>query len=186
MYNDASYLAHHGTLGQKWGNRRYQNLDGSLTSLGREHYGIGPARGSKEAKREKAKEARQEKREKRKAAKKAKSEFESHEAKMRYLRDHPKQLYKNRYTISEEDAKKIMAQIEFDKKLKDVRKAEIDRGWAKVKSFSDNAKTVYSLLNTSKAVYNLMVETNNMLVEEGKSNGTIHKRIGDSPDKDKK
>ena len=35
------YLAHYGVKGQKWGVRRYQNPDGSLTELGREHYGIG-------------------------------------------------------------------------------------------------------------------------------------------------
>lgn len=34
-----SFLAHHGILGMKWGIRRYQNKDGSLTSEGRIHYG---------------------------------------------------------------------------------------------------------------------------------------------------
>jgi hypothetical protein len=34
------YLEHHGILGMKWGVRRYQNKDGSLTSSGRSHYGI--------------------------------------------------------------------------------------------------------------------------------------------------
>lgn len=29
------YLAHHGIKGQKWGVRRYQNKDGSLTAEGR-------------------------------------------------------------------------------------------------------------------------------------------------------
>ena len=33
-----SDLAHHGIKNQKWGRRRYQNKDGSLTTLGYEHY----------------------------------------------------------------------------------------------------------------------------------------------------
>lgn len=33
------YLAHHGVKGMKWGVRRYQNPDGSLTSEGRKHAG---------------------------------------------------------------------------------------------------------------------------------------------------
>lgn len=34
-------LMHHGIKGQRWGVRRYQNSDGSLTSEGRRHYGFG-------------------------------------------------------------------------------------------------------------------------------------------------
>ena len=32
------YLMHHGVLGQKWGVRRFQNKDGSLTSAGKQKY----------------------------------------------------------------------------------------------------------------------------------------------------
>ena len=33
-------LSHHGIKGQKWGNRRFQNDDGSLTEEGKRRYGI--------------------------------------------------------------------------------------------------------------------------------------------------
>ena len=36
--NGQAYLAHHGILGQKWGIRRYQNDDGSLTEAGKARY----------------------------------------------------------------------------------------------------------------------------------------------------
>lgn len=42
MYNDIwTELYHTGVKGQKWGKRQYQNPDGSLTPLGRQHYGRG-------------------------------------------------------------------------------------------------------------------------------------------------
>lgn len=39
-------LYHYGTKNMKWGVRRYQYEDKSLTPEGRIHYGVGPARGS--------------------------------------------------------------------------------------------------------------------------------------------
>lgn len=40
MTENHDFLAHHGVIGQKWGHRRYQNPDGSLTPEGRRHWGL--------------------------------------------------------------------------------------------------------------------------------------------------
>lgn len=44
MWNDGTdkdYIAHHGIKGQKWGERRFQYEDGTLTPVGKERYGYG-------------------------------------------------------------------------------------------------------------------------------------------------
>lgn len=38
------YLSHHGIKGQKWGIRRFQNEDGTLTALGKDRYGVDKAK----------------------------------------------------------------------------------------------------------------------------------------------
>lgn len=38
-YNNSPSLEHHGIKGQRWGVRRYQNADGSLTAVGKKRYG---------------------------------------------------------------------------------------------------------------------------------------------------
>ena len=38
---EEEYLDHHGTKGQRWGVRRFQNSDGSLTAAGKLRYSVG-------------------------------------------------------------------------------------------------------------------------------------------------
>lgn len=55
IHMHTEYLAHHGTKGQKWGVRRYQNPDGTLTDAGKKRYGYGLDKGSSEYERKHAK-----------------------------------------------------------------------------------------------------------------------------------
>lgn len=55
MQNNTLY--HHGIIGQKWGIRRFQNRDGTLTSAGKAHYGSESGRSEAQKNSEKVKRA---------------------------------------------------------------------------------------------------------------------------------
>ena len=53
-----SYLEHSGVKGQKWGVRRYQNPDGTLTEEGKVHYGISSERDRRKIDKEAQRDAK--------------------------------------------------------------------------------------------------------------------------------
>ena len=88
MLYESNYLEHHGIKGQKWGMRRFQNEDGSLTPEGKERYGVdSDSDGSK-------KQSRPETREERKARYKRGKQFER-ERRAEESRDYERRLNEN-------------------------------------------------------------------------------------------
>ena len=143
-----TYLAHHGIKGQRWGIRRYQNPDGSLTAEGRKRKGLGDPRKSlfSRKKKEKTDEER-------------KSELRN------YLRDHPKKMPKYRKILTQEDVNTIVSNIEFDRKLKDIKQSEIDRGFNAIKRTGTRVATVAGLINQGLNMYNNVAKTYNLMYD---------------------
>lgn len=174
---NSDYLAHHGILGQKWGVRRYQNKDGSLTDLGRRRRNSGENKGTVKKMIQKAKDKA--------ADKKVKDAETKHENLKRFVRNHPKSIYKHRMDFSQDEINQLVKDIEFDRKLKDVRNEEIKRGWDKVQKISNNLGTVKNLAENAKGIYNLATEINNLMVDSGKLNRSKMLKIGEKADNNK-
>lgn len=167
--NDNNYIAHHGIKGQKWGVRRFQNPDGTRTALGK-------SRGKSMKDRIKA---RSEQRSEARAEKKAVSAEERHEKLRQQVIRHPKDLYKHKAEFSKEEVEKIIKDIEFDRKIKDVKISEIKRGMESYSRLKEAFKTTSELMSSAKIVYNTAIETHNLLVDTGKIKGERMTKLGD-------
>lgn len=165
----SDYLAHHGIKNQKWGQRRFQNYDGSLTSEGRKRYGIGESNQSrrerKQAEKAKAKAAKV----RAKASGKKKAEAQKlqdqKQKRMEYLRDHPEKIYKYRKELTQDDVTEIMQKVKFDRSLQDIRKEEISRGMKKIDQIRNNTQTILNAYQTGKNVYNTIAEVHNAFLD---------------------
>lgn len=183
----SDYLAHHGIKNQKWGQRRFQNYDGSLTSEGRKRYGVGESNLSKREKKQaekvkaKAAKARTKANSKKKAD--AQKTAEQKQKRMDYLRDHPEKIYKYRKELTQDDVTDIMQKVKFDRSLQDIRKDEIDRGMRKIDRIKKNFDAANGWYSTGKNTYNNIAEINNALIDMGiMKNGKRMKKWGEKDD----
>ena len=160
MYDNNDYLAHHGIKGQKWGVRRFQNPDGSLTDEGRKRYG------STQKLNQHIKDMAAAIK-KKISTKQNLSDEEAREKLKEYVRKHPKKLEKYSKVLTKDEVNEVIENIRFDRRIQDIKQEEIQRGWAKLQRFNNNMNSLSSMINNSKNLYNNTAEIYNSLVDNG-------------------
>lgn len=125
----SNYLVHYGTKGQKWGNRKYQYEDGSLTPEGKIHYGYGDGTGT--GPHQDAAEYRSSRKDQRAVAKER--ELDS----------------KNSYMMSDEDLQYRIGRLEKEKRLRELTESEVMPGKAEArKVFRDVGRQTLTNVGT--------------------------------------
>lgn len=121
-------LNHSGTKGMHWGERLYQNKDGSLTPLGRIHYGIGQARirrAEKAAEKTRQKEERKAEEKRQAEAKKAESDRKKYQNEDGTLNLRGKLHYKtnDKYSrLTDDELKQQTNRLQLQKNLEELKK----------------------------------------------------------------
>ena len=126
-YSNDEYLSHHGILGMKWGVRRYQNKDGSLTPEGRKRYGDGDIDSGNES--VDAKKAR---------VLKSRSAVE---------------LYKHADLFSDAELKQAYERLNLEANIKRLAPAPVNRGEKFVKNVLQTSAFATKLIDDTAKTY---------------------------------
>ena len=157
-----TYLYHSGVKGMRWGVRKYQNKDGSLTPAGRKRYAKAGASNSKGTAKNKPK-----------AVVKAKAKTEENKPKELTVEEQKakvlasrsaKELYKNRHLFNYDEMTNAYNLLQRDKQVKDM----IVREPTKVEAFFDDqiipwAKRVKNIVDPAGDVIKKFTEIRDAL-----------------------
>jgi hypothetical protein len=154
MYENKLY--HHGIMGQRWGIRRYQNADGSLTAAG---------------------EKRQLKDQKREAKKQAKADLKTRDAEARkqaVIRSGSMEaVMRYQSTLTNEELRKAVERIDMTARLSDIEQRQKDNAMRSVKRVADTVNTAANFATNSVKVYNVIANTRNTFTSKGTKWKTI-------------
>lgn len=149
VYIVSNELTHYGILGQKWGIRRYQNEDGTLTEAGKKRYGTVE---NLEAGRTQRQVTRREK------AKQEAIDSGNAEKVQKYSKE-----------LTPEQMKRAFQRIDDEQKLADLKEKDLERGRASLEEVTKKVGNIKTMSEHFMGIYNVAAKAYNAFNKDGKS-----------------
>lgn len=160
-YKDNS-LQHHGILGQKWGIRRFQNPDGTLTAKGRARYTDGKGNFTKSGMKKYQKDT----------AKDRKVNKKFYDAKEKAIETGDvKFAYKHQKEFSDNDFKRIQRVINEKQKYSNLVNQANQMRMNKIRAYTDIMNLTMQTLNNTMGLANNVMNLSNR-IEDIKKRGS--------------
>ena len=178
------YLKHNGVKNQRWGVRRYQNYDGTLTALGRSRLGLKSESKSKTKAETKTKTKTKTKSDPKQEKKKTAEEKNNTLA----VKRQRKKDYKNRRTLSDTELQSRITRLEKEAKYADLVSADVSPAEKFVKTILNDATkpVATNIVKTLEEYGTYHVTAGLKEIDRGKLTSYLESNFGKNSKKDKK
>lgn len=180
-------IYHHGVKGMKWGVRRYQNKDGSLTARGKKRLGIGDSISGYFKKRKAESVKKKAAAEKQKAEDEQRKKVEDVETKKAAVLKSrsAKVLYENADLFTTEELRTAKARLELERDISRLSPEEVNSGQRFADKFVKTSGNIANMVDSGSKMYNNVAKVYNALYgnAHGKSLSLISDKVVSAVDK---